>query len=438
MKKQSHRPPAVSPIPEEGRGIRMKLGKRLLGALLGGLFVLMLPLGAAAEKAPAVIIDTESGETAETLMAEDANEVWEPVGTVPVDTAALDIGGKSAVLMEQASGKILFEKNAHEKMPIASVTKIMTLLLVMEALDEGLITLEESVTCSPTAASMGGSQIWLEVGEVMTVGDLVKAAAVVSANDACAALAEHLAGSIEEFVARMNQRAAELGMNDTLFLDCSGLNDEAHSCAYDVAVMSRELMKHPKIRDYTTIWMDTLRNGESQLVNTNKLVRHYAGATGLKTGTTSKAGHNLSATAERNGLAFVSVILGCETTDERFGGARKMLDYGFANYSVYTPQVDVDAFPPVPVLHGVSEQVIPVADVLEPVLLRKGQEKQVSCTTEMAEDLEAPVYEGQVIGQITVTLDGEKIAEYPIRASERVERLGFGGAFWKLLSALLG
>ena len=416
----------------------MKRGKRLLAALLGGLLIGLLPLGALAEEAPAVIVDIEGGETAEALMAEDADEVWEPVGTVPADTAALDVGGKSAVLMEQSSGDILFEKNPHEKMPIASVTKVMTLLLVMEALDEGLITLDEPVTCSPTAASMGGSQIWLEVGEGMTVDELVKAAAVVSANDACAALAEHLSGSIEEFVARMNQRAAELGMNDTLFLDCSGLNDEAYSCAYDVAVMSRELMKHPKITDYTTIWMDSLRGGTSQLVNTNKLVRHYAGATGLKTGTTSKAGHNLSATAERGGLAFVAVILGCETTDERFGGARKMLDYGFANYSVYTPQVDTDALPSVPVLHGVSESTIPVADEIRPILLRKGQEKQVTCTTEMAADLEAPVYEGQVIGQIVVTLDGKTIAEYPIRASEAVARLGFGGAFWKLLCALLG
>ena len=205
----------------------MKRGKRLLAALLGGLLIGLLPLGALAEEAPAVIVDIEGGETAEALMAEDADEVWEPVGTVPADTAALDVGGKSAVLMEQSSGDILFEKNPHEKMPIASVTKVMTLLLVMEALDEGLITLDEPVTCSPTAASMGGSQIWLEVGEVMTVVELVKAAAVVSANDAWAALAEQLSGSIEEFVARMNQRAAELGMNDTLFLDCSGLNDEA-------------------------------------------------------------------------------------------------------------------------------------------------------------------------------------------------------------------
>jgi len=190
----------------------------------------------------------------------------------------------------------------------------------MEALDQGRITLEDPVTCSDVAASMGGSQIWLEPGEIMTVHELLKAAAVVSANDACAALAEHISGSIEGFVSEMNTRAAELGMNDTLFLDCSGLSDDAYSSAYDVALMSRELMKHKKITEYTTIWMDTLRDGKSQLVNTNKLVRHYSGATGLKTGTTSKAGHCLSATAQRDGLELVAVILGCETTDERFGG----------------------------------------------------------------------------------------------------------------------
>ncbi|MBO5929387.1 MAG: D-alanyl-D-alanine carboxypeptidase, partial [Clostridia bacterium] len=244
---------------------------------------------------------------------------------------ALTVGGKSAILIDFTSGKVLFQKNEHEKLPIASVTKIMTLLLVMEALDNGMISLTDSVTCSAEAASMGGSQIWLEPGEVMSVHDLVKAAAVVSANDACAALAEHVAGSVEEFVARMNTRAAELGMNDTHFLDCSGLNDEAYSCAYDVAVMSRELMKHPTIKQYTTIWMDTLRDGQSQLVNTNKLVRFYEGITGLKTGTTATAGHNLAATAERNGLALGAVMLGCTTTAERFGGARTLLDYGFAN-----------------------------------------------------------------------------------------------------------
>lgn len=416
----------------------MKRWKRWLACVLSGVLAAAVPMMSLAEGAPAVIIDTESGETAEQLMAEDAGEVWEPLD-VPTEAQAanLEVGGKSAVLMELSTGKVLFEKNPHEKLAIASVTKIMTLLLVMEALDQQLITLEDQVTCSETAASMGGSQIWLEPGEVMTVHELVKAAAVVSANDACAALAEYIAGSIEEFVARMNQRAAELGMADTLFLDCSGLSDDAYSSAYDVALMSRELMKHKKIVEYTTIWMDSLRGGASQLVNTNKLVRHYSGATGLKTGTTSKAGHCLSATAERDGLGLAAVILGCETTDERFGGARKMLDYGFANYSIYTPEVDTSQINPVPVIHGATESAVPVADAPQPVLLKKGQEKQVSCTIQMAEDLEAPVLQGQVIGRIVVSLGEEQLAEYPIRASERVERLGFSGAFWQLLRALL-
>ena len=417
----------------------MKRWKRWLSGTLAGLLAAAMPVTALGEEAPAVIIDMESGETAEELMAEDAGEVWEPLD-VPTqgDAASLEVGGKSAVLMELSTGKILFEKNPHEKMPIASVTKIMTLLLVMEALDQELITLEDQVTCSDTAASMGGSQIWLEPGEVMTVHELIKAAAVVSANDACAALAEHIAGSIEEFVARMNQRAAELGMVDTLFLDCSGLSDEAYSCAYDVALMSRELMKHRKIIEYTTIWMDSLRGGASQLVNTNKLVRHYSGATGLKTGTTSKAGHCLSATAERDGLGLAAVILGCETTDERFGGARKMLDYGFANYSIYTPEADTSQISPVPVIHGMAEAAVPVADDLQPVLVKKGQEKQVTCTIQMAEDLEAPVLQGQVIGRIVVSLGEEQLAEYPIRAAQEVGRMGFGGALGQLLKALLG
>lgn len=416
----------------------MKRWKRWLACVLSGILAAAAPMMSLAEEAPAVIVDTESGETAEQLMAEDAGEVWEPLD-VPTEAEPvnLEVGGKSAVLMELSTGRILFEKNPHEKMAIASVTKIMTLLLVMEALDQELITLEDQVSCSATAASMGGSQIWLEPGEVMTVHELIKAAAVVSANDACAALAEHIAGSIEEFVARMNQRAAELGMADTLFLDCSGLSDDAYSSAYDVALMSRELMKHKKIVEYTTIWMDSLRGGASQLVNTNKLVRHYSGATGLKTGTTSKAGHCLSATAERGGLGLAAVILGCETTDERFGGARKMLDYGFANYSIYTPEVDTSQLTPVPVIHGVAEQAEPVADEPQPVLLKKGQEKQVACSVQMAEDLEAPVLKGQVIGRIVVTLGEEQLAEYPIRAAEEVKRLGFGGAFKQLMCALL-
>lgn len=415
----------------------MKRLKKGLACLLCLALLLPNALWAAAEEPPLLIVEEGSGESAEELIQESADDVWLPVDTVPTEAAALEVGGKSAILMDQTSGTVLFEKNAHEKLAIASVTKVMTLLLVMEALDQGRITLEDPVTCSDVAASMGGSQIWLEPGEIMTVHELLKAAAVVSANDACAALAEHISGSIEGFVAEMNTRAAELGMNDTLFLDCSGLSDDAYSSAYDVALMSRELMKHEKITEYTTIWMDTLRDGKSQLVNTNKLVRHYTGATGLKTGTTSKAGHCLSATAQRDGLGLIAVILGCETTDERFGGARKMLDYGFANYTIYTPEIDTTALTPVPVLRGLAETVTPSVELPSAFLIKKGQEKNVSCSLELAEDLEAPVYEGQVIGSISLVLDGEEIAQYDVHAAEAVDRLKTGNAFMLLLEALL-
>ena len=404
------------------------------------LLCLVLALGGsvvrAAEKAPEWMYEIESGEKVDKLIKED-EETWAPVGPVPAEAAALEVGGKSAVLMDVAGGNILFEKNSHEKLPIASVTKIMTLLLVMEAIENGMITYDDNVTCSSTAASMGGSQIWLEEGEVMTVRELLKAAAVVSANDACAALAEYVSGSIEGFVAQMNARAAELGMNDTKFLDCSGLSDDAYSSAHDVALMSRALIQHKDITQFTTIWMDTLRDGKSQLVNTNKLVRHYAGATGLKTGTTQKAGHCLSATAERGGMGMIAVILGCTTTDERFGGARKMLDYGFANYAVYTPEVDPAQLRPVKVLHGLTAEVETLLDPPQPLLIRKGQEKNVTTTMELAEDVEAPVIKGQLLGQLRLMLDGKQVAEYPIRAAEEVPRMTFSAALGQLLRALL-
>lgn len=403
---------------------------RIIAAVACAALLLTLPVSA-----KTVMIDTESGETADELMSLTPPKVLSEV----VSTAAgatLEVGGKSAVLMELSTGQVLFEKNIHEKLPIASVTKIMTLLLVMEALDTGLIDLQDTVTCSDVAASMGGSQIWLEPGEIMTVHDLIKAAAVVSANDACAALAEHVAGSVEEFVARMNTRATELGMQDTLFKDCSGLDDTAYSCAYDVALMSRALMQYPLIKQYTTIWMDTLRNGQSQLVNTNKLIRFYQGATGLKTGTTSTAGHNLSATAERNGIGFAAVILGCSTTDERFGGARKMLDHGFANYTLYTPQVDPALLTPVNVLRGTEETVAVTEGTITPLLLKKGEEKGLTSTIELAEDLEAPVEAEQIVGTVTVSREGEVLAEYPLRAVREVPRLNFGICLYRLLSAI--
>ena len=380
----------------------------------------------------AYIYDTSDGNNPHT----EDDSVWLPTAAA-VSEAALAVGGKSVVLMEQETGEMLFAKNAHDKMPIASVTKIMTLLLVMEALDNEQIKIDETVTCSKTAASMGGSQIWLEEGEQMTVDELLKAAVIVSANDACAALAEHLCGTIEQFVMRMNERAKELGMQDTTFLDCSGLNDEGVSSAHDVAVMARELMKHKDIQKYTTVWMDSLRGGASELVNTNKLVRHYKGATGLKTGTTAAAGHCLAATAERDGIAFVAVILGCDTTDERFGGARAMLDYGFANYTLYTPAADESLFTPVTVQHGTASTVAVTAGDATSLLLKRGQEKQVLPKIELAETVQAPVEQGQVLGEWQLLLDNEIIAKIPLRAATAVGKMTLKAALGRLMTSLV-
>ncbi len=411
----------------------MKQGKRI--AVVGLCMALLLShsVGAAT-----VITDPDDGEELQNLLALSTPAVFQDAVPTAAAASSPEVGGKSAVLMELSTGTVLYEKNPHDRLPIASVTKIMTLLLVMEAIDAETVTLNDQVTCSPEAAAMGGSQIWLEAGETMSVHDLLKAAAVVSANDACAALAEHVAGSIDSFVEAMNTRAAELGMTDTCFLDCSGLNDEAHSSAHDVALMSCELMKHPLIKRYTTIWMDTLRNGQSQLVNTNKLIRFYTGATGLKTGTTSTAGHNLSATAERDGLGLVAVILGCSTTDERFGGARRLLDYGFAQYRVYTPAVNPEALTAIPVLHGVESQVATVAGEGSPLLVKKGEEKDMVCTVELAHDLEAPVEQGQLVGTVRCLLQGEERLSYPIYAAHAVDRLTFGRSLSRLFGALCG
>lgn len=412
----------------------MKRRMRRLLALL--LCVLLVGAGSGTALAEEWLMEIEAGENADELVAAANAEPWEIATNVPADTASLEVGGKGAVLMDLDSGTVLYEHDSHERMPIASVTKVMTMLLIMEAIDEGRLEYTDMLTCSPTAASMGGSQIWLEPNETMSVDDLLKAIAVVSANDACAMMAEHLSGSIGTFVAEMNERAAQLGMEDTLFLDCCGLDDNAYSSAYDVALMSRELMKHEDVTKYTTIWMDTLRGGESQLVNTNKLVRFYQGATGLKTGTTSTAGHNLSATAERDGLRLCAVILGCSTTDERFGGCRTMLDYGFANYAVYTPQLPEGALHPVPVLHGTEQEVVPTVPGLSTILVRRGQEGKVNCAVELSADVEAPVYEGETIGKVVVTLDGEEIGSYPVLAEAGVPRLTFWGAFARLFAAL--
>ncbi len=378
--------------------------------------------------------DEQNGIGLDELLSEDA-AVWPTMA--PVDTAAITVNAKGAVLMDQGSGAVLFEKGAYEQLPIASVTKVMTLLLVMEAIDSGRLQWEETVTCSDRAASMGGSQIWLEPGEIMTVEELVKAAAVVSANDACAALAEHISGTLEAFVADMNARAAALGMKNTHFVDCSGLDDTGYSCAYDVAVMSRELMNHEQIQRFTTIWMDTLRGGNSQLVNTNKLVRHYKGATGLKTGTTQAAGHCLAATASRDGTAFVAVVLGSSTTADRFDGARALLDYGFSSYEAYTPSAEQLTLEPIPVLKGQTEEVPVQVDVPKSVLLEKGAKSRVQSSVELAAELQAPVEKGQVVGTWRLTVDDVVIGEYAVRASCGVPAMTFRYAYTLLVGALL-
>lgn len=405
--------------------------RRVLG-LMCALCVLMCPVVTA--DVGTVIYDESNGEKLQDLLGED-DAAW-PTVALPAE-GELQVKAKGALLMDLGSGTVLYEQDSHTRLPIASVTKIMTLLLVMEALEAGKVAWTDPVTCSATASAIGGSQIWLEPGEIMTVEELVKAAAVVSANDACGALAEHLSGSIPVFVAAMNERAKQLGMMDTEFKDCSGLDDSGYSCAYDVALMSRELMKHSEIERFTTIWMDSLRGGESQLVNTNKLLRHYTGATGLKTGTTNAAGHCLAATARREDTSFVAVVLGCATTGDRWEGARTLLDYGFAHYVTYMPTTEGLVLEPIPVLKGQSPQVDIGADAPSTLLVDKGVEGQIQSEVELSADLQAPVLAGQTVGTWRLTAGGQVLAEYPIRAKREVPAVTFRWAYGLLIEALL-
>ena len=341
----------------------------------------------------------------------------------------ISFSAKSAVLAERKTGKILFEYNADAPMPPASITKIMTLLLVMEAIESGKLTLETEITASEHACSMGGSQIWLEPGEVFTVHELLKAAAIASANDACTALAEAVSGSEEAFVDLMNQKAAELGMENTVFKNCTGLDAEGHvSTAKDIAKMSAALLSHEKIKEYSTVWMDSLRGGETELTNTNKLVRFYKGCTGLKTGSTDEAGCCLAASAERDGMELISVTLGSPNTDERFAAGRKLLDYGFANFAVASPKPPEEELHEIPVLHGTKDSVSPVFAVPESYLLPKGQESLITQEVILPENLEAPVEKGRVIGRVKVLLSGGEIGGYNILAGEAVEKMSFSAA----------
>ena len=350
--------------------------------------------------------------------------------------AEVSVTAPAAVLMEASTGQVLAEKEPHQQRPCASITKVMTLLLTFEAMEAGKLSLTDTLTASAHAASMGGSDIWLEEGEQMTVDDLIKATVIMSANDAAVVLAEAVSGSEEAFVARMNERAGELGMNDTVFKNCNGLDEEGHvTSAYDVALMSRALLRFEKIRDYTLTWMDSVRNGETQLVNTNKLIRSYQGITGLKTGTTSQAGSCIAATAERDGMELIAVVLGADSTDHRFQDAAALLDYGFAGWEVARPQ------PPqlgeVPVAGGMEQTVPAQVGDLPSLLVEKGQGEQVEEEVTWQPDLTAPITQGQTIGRITYRLAGETLGEAAITAGAAVEAVTFFAAFRSLWQAVL-
>ena len=340
---------------------------------------------------------------------------------------SLNLQSGGAILIEQKSGKVLYNHNAHEKLRPASVTKVMSILLIMEALDSGQIALTDKVPCTEDAAGMGGSQIWLEVGEELTVDEMLKAICVVSANDCTVAMADYLCGSQQAFVEKMNQRAKELGMNDTTFKNCHGIDEDGHvTSAYDISLMSRELLNnHPTILNYTTIWMDSLRNGESELVNTNKLIRNYKGATGLKTGSTSVALYNLSASATRDGLSLIAVIMKAPTTAIRFSEAQKLLDYGFSNYQYKDLATRGTVLKEANVTKGVNSNVNLVLEQDVGILLKKGEDKNIEQIVNMEENIVAPVHEGQKVGEVIYSLNGEELGRTNIVAEKTVEKKTF-------------
>lgn len=351
-------------------------------------------------------------------------------------TGEPEVEAPSVILMEKETGAVLYEQAAHDKLEPASVTKIMTMLLVMEAVDSGRISFDDMVQVSAHACSMGGSQIYLKEGEQMSVHDLLKSVAVASANDAAVALAEHIAGSETAFVALMNERAGQLGMEDTSFFNCTGLPEAGHlTSAYDIALMSRELIQHEKIREFTTIWMDSVRDGQFQLANTNKLIRFYDGATGLKTGFTDSALFCLSATAEREGMELIAVVLHAQTSEKRFETAKALLTFGFANYTL----MDVypgEALPPIDVTLGEASVVQPVLKGCGRILVDKADLNKITTSVQLTDRVEAPVEAGQKLGTMTVYLDGVEQQVIPIVADQAVSRLTLGGVFGRFMSRL--
>ena len=354
--------------------------------------------------------------------------------TVPARAESLSVEAGAYLLMEKTTGEILYAVNEHEQLEPASVTKIMTILLTMEAIDSGTLQYDDMVTASAYACSMGGSQIWLKENERMSVEEMLKAVCVVSANDCSVALAEHLAGSADAFVEKMNQRARELGMEDTNFCNPTGLPAAGHvTSAYDIALMSRELiLNHPDIRRFTTIWMDTLRDGTFGLSNTNKLIRFYEGATGLKTGSTDNALYCLSATAERGGMELIAVVLKSPTSTQRFESAKTLLNYGFAAYSLAQAQLP-GPLAPIPVELGDVPLVTPRLQGDPTILAAKEKVNAMEVQVEVEEKLAAPVEAGQQVGKMTVTSNGEVLAELPLVAEEGAARL----TYWQILQRCL-
>ena len=366
--------------------------------------------------------NTSDNSTVASSISLDANETY---GNVPNNPLNLTCGG--AVLIEQNSGDVLYDHNMHEKLRPASVTKVMTILLIMEALDRGEISLQDRVQCTEDAAKMGGSQIWLDTTEELTVHEMLKAICVVSANDCTVAMADYLAGSQEAFVEKMNQRAKELGMNDTTFKNCHGIDEDGHvTSAYDIAIMSRELlMNHPKITEYTTIYMDSLRDGKSQLVNTNKLVRNYEGCTGLKTGSTSVALFNLSASATRNGLSLIAVIMKAESTKIRFSEASKLLNYGFGNYQYKQVATMGDVVGECTVNKGIRNTVNACIESDYGFITQKNDKQEIEQSVEIYNNVFAPLDAGQKIGEVVYKINGEEIGRVNLVSSDSVEKYGF-------------
>ena len=413
--------------------ISLKQKRRLCLVLCIIMCIITSTVGAGAANIQEATYETDVSITSIEIDKDEKNE------ETAAETPKFTVDAKSAILIEAETGKVLYAFNENEPLPIASITKIMTMLLVMEAIDTGKINLTDKVTISAHASRMGGSQVYLKEGEIFTIEELLKAVAVHSANDASVALAEAVAGSEEAFVAMMNEKSQELGMKNTKFLDCTGLTDEGHfSTAYDIAIMSRELLvKHPRIIHYTTIWHDTFRDGTFDLDNTNKLVRRYRGTTGIKTGFTNAAGFCLSASAERNGTKFISVLLGAKSNDTRFSESARLLDYGFSNWeSVKIEKKDMEAGV-IKVKKGVTAE-IPVTFSSDAfVVVRKGRRDKIEETLEIPEVVNAPVEEGQTIGVLNIDLDGERLASIPVVAAGSSEKCTLAKALAMIISKWL-